>query len=68
MAAYLTDCISDSHVGHRGFTSFLNVLGQELKLNVLGVDESGMTLVLWIDVMFDFRHGKFTVQGQMTRL
>ena len=66
MTTYLTDCISDSHVGHRSFTSFLNVLGQELKLNVLGVNESGMALVLRVDVMFDFCHSEFTVQDPKT--
>ena len=54
-------------MSHSSFTLFLHILGQELKLNILGVDESGMALVLRVDIMFDLCHGEFTVRGQTTR-
>lgn len=60
ISTHLTNSISYGHVSHGRFTSLLNILGQKLELDVLGVDEPRMALVLGVDIVLDFGHCEFT--------
>jgi hypothetical protein len=56
--AHLFHRLPNGHLYLMGLTPFLNVPRQELQLDVSGLGETCVTLVLGVDVVFDLRHGE----------